>query len=546
MQKKIVFTLIVLMTVGWSLSAQTSMRVYQIMQDKCAGCHSGANPAGELDLKGSGMGIDVYNKLYEGTPKNAHAAQKDYDLIYPGRPDKSYVFRLVEDGMEPFIEMDAAEMPTTSHDNEALGLTDTEKELMRQWILYGAPLDGEVVSESLLDNYYTNGGLESFPEGRPSPPDPAKGFQVKMGPFFLEPGTSGEVEYFQKYELDNDIPLEITRIENLMDGSSSHHFILYDYNSADAAADQKPGLRLNPDHINVGLVEAVQDPTDLKLPEGAAFFWDKNKVLDLNSHYINYNNVPYKSEVYLNIYYQESGIAKQEMHSDLIANFICIPNNGDPYSVQDIVTSEAGGLEDIYIWGLSGHTHQLGRGYKIWRRENGEATELLYDASCWNGEPDCASPYYDYRHIPFRYFDDFVQLDVSPGNGFVHEATWVNNTDGVVCWGDTSDDEMMVMIVMFLTDLTGVVTDVENPNAEVEILTANPNPMTESTMISLPDDAGTIDFVLYDVLGNQIRMIQNISDPQIIIDRGNLSAGMYVYHIENEAGKVFSGKLLVQ
>jgi len=273
-----------------------------------------------------------------------------------------------------------------------------------------------------------------------------------MGPFFLEAGSTGELEYFQKYELDNENPIEVTRIENLMDGNSSHHFIMYDYNDATSAASQQAGLRLNPDHFNVGLVEAVQDPTDLKLPQGTAFFWDANKVLDLNSHYINYHNVPYKSEVYANIYYQESGIAAQEMHADLVANGICIPNNGDMYSVTHTVDSQ--GDDDVYVWALSGHTHQLGRGYKIWTRKNSAADELIYDAACYNGIPGCVSPNYDYQHIPFRYFDNLMPLNISVSTGLVHEATWLNDTDNVVCWGDTSDDEMMVMIVMFLTSLS--------------------------------------------------------------------------------------------
>ena len=545
MQAKILSILMVLMTMTWTLFAQTTAsRVYQIMQDNCAGCHSNAAPDGGLDLEGDGSGVDVYNNLYATAPSNAHAADAGYELIYPGRADKSYLFRLIQDGLEPFIELDAAEMGATPHDDAAIGLTDVEKELIRQWILYGARFSGTSVDESLLEDYYTTGGMESFPNGRPAAPDPSEGFQVKMGPFFLKAGSTGELEYFQKYELDNENPIEVTRIENLMDGNSSHHFIMYDYNTTASAANQQAGLRLYADHFNVGLVEAVQDPTDLKLPEGTAFFWDANKVLDLNSHYINYHNVPYKSEVYANIYYQESGTAAQEMHADLIVKGdICIPNNGDMYSATQTVAYPVG---DIYVWALSGHTHQLGRGYKIWTRENFATGELIYDAACYNGIPGCVSPNYDYQHIPFRYFDNLMKLNMNISTGLVHEATWINDTDNVVCWGDTSDDEMMVMIIMFLTDTDGVVTDVENPEAEIETLTAYPNPMTESAVIPLPANVGTVDLHLYDVLGNQIRAIRGINDAQILINRENLAAGVYVYRIENEAGQVFSGKLLVQ
>jgi len=157
---------------------------------------------------------------------------------------------------------------------------------------------------------------------------------------------------------------------------------------------------------------------------------------------------------------------------------------------------------------------------------------LIYDAACYGGVPGCVSPYYDYRHIPFRYFDNLLPVNMSFLNGMLHEAAWVNDTDEVVCWGDTSEDEMMVMILMFLTDTDGVVTDVENPEADIDILNAYPNPMTESAIIQLPEDAGTVDLILYDVLGNQIRAMRDIRENQITIERGNLAAGMYVYHLK--------------
>lgn len=542
MKKKILLSMLVCMCISITY-AQTSLRVYQILQDNCAGCHSAASPAGGLDLQGSSA-TDVYNNVYQTTPSNTYAASKDYDIIYPGRPDKSYAFRMIQDGFEPFIEMEAGEIGATPHGDVAIGLTDVEKELMRQWIIFGAPANGTVVDETMLDTYYSGAGLETFPNGRPDAPDPSEGFQLKMGPFFIKAGLSEEVEYFQKYELDNPDDIEITRIETMMDGNSSHHFILYDFNSNSSAANQPHGLRLNADHFNVSLVEAVQDEADLRLPQGSAFFWDANKVLDFNSHYINYNNVPYKSEVYLNVYYQESGIAAQEMKSELIVNTnICIPNNGDPYSVAQTFNYPLG---DIYIWAVSGHTHKLGTGYKMWKRESGATTELIYDAACWEGVPGCVSPLYDFQHIPFRYFEPLLPLTMNFFNGFVHEASWVNDGPSEVCWGDTSDDEMMVLILMYLEDITGVTVDVEDANNPLSEVKAFPNPMSEMSIITIPENIGAVDLKLFDLLGNEIRSMTNIREQQIQLDRGQLPAGMYVYFLEEETGNSHSGKIIVE
>ncbi len=521
---------------------QTSLRVYQILQDNCASCHNSASPAAGLDLQGSSA-TDVYNNVYQATPSNSFAAGKGYDIIYPGRPDMSYAFRLIQDGLEPYIEMESAEMGATPHGDIGIGLTNVEKELIRQWIMFGAPLNGDVIDESMLETYYSGAGLETFPSGPPAAPDPAEGFQLKMGPFFIDAGQSQEVEYFQKHELFNDEAMEITRIETLMDGNYSHHFILYDYNSPSVAANQVHGLRLNPDHINVGLVEAVQDVADIRLPQGSAFFWDANKVLDFNSHYINYSNVPYKSEVYLNVYFQESGLAVQEMKSELIPNTnICVPNNGDPYSVQQTINYPLG---EVYLWGLSGHTHQLGTGYKIWKRESGAATDLIYDAACWEGVPDCVAPYYDYQHIPFRYYEPLLPLNMNFFNGFIHEASWLNDGPTQVCWGDTSEDEMMVAIMMYLEDTTGVVVNVEEPSPFGDVA-ISPNPMSDLSVITLPVDMGPVDVKVFDVLGNEVISQQNVVDNEVQLNRNNLPAGMYVYYLEDQAGNFHSGKIIME
>ena len=180
----------------------------------------------------------------------------------------------------------------------------------------------------MIEEYYTtNNGLEAFPDGPPPAPAEDEGFQIKMGSYFLEP--NGEVEYYQKYELDLPEDQEVTRID-IQFSDYSHHFLIYDFNPG-GDASTPPGLRLNAFHNDIGLVAAVQGPTDLHLPEGTAFRWEEGLVLDLNSHYINYSatNI-YKAEVYLNIYTQPVGTAAQEMKTELITHFdFWVPNDGD-------------------------------------------------------------------------------------------------------------------------------------------------------------------------------------------------------------------------
>ena len=529
----------------------TYERVYNIIQTNCASAYCHGSGSSGLNLLGTGATdaekmTDVYNKLVGVTPNNIAAAAKGDHLIYKGRMDKSFLFRKINNGIESTVSLDANEgnpMPN------ATGLTDVEKELIRQWILHGAPETGEVVKESVLTDYYVNGmANESFPNGAPAAPSPSEGFQIKMGPFFLAPqnnpqGYLDEIEYFQKWELDFMNDFEVTRIDTKM-GTYSHHFLMYDYDNPNAANALDHGLRTNISHVDISLVEAIQQPTDLRLPEGSAFNWENDIVLDLNTHYINYDaNTVHKAEVYINVYTQPKGTANQEMFTILTANpSIYIPNNGNPYTFAQTLNFNLG---PVYLWSIMGHTHQWGSGYTVNKRENGLKGDLIYDAACPQGIPNCPTPFFDYQHIPMRFFDELLPVTFNGSNGIVHEASYVNTGSAPVGWGDTSDDEMMVLVFMGLSDTTGVVTNIDkiisNPLDEMKVY---PNPATQQAVFNLPPSVQNFDFVLYDMLGREVRNINGLRNNQLVLERKQLEAGIYIFKISDEAGNIKTGKVI--
>ena len=75
----------------------------------------------------------------------------------------------------------------------------------------------------------------------------------------------------------------------------------------------------------------------------------------------------------------------QEMHTELLINYdIPIPNNSNTITHTQHVNPNFG---EIYVWGLMGHTHQYGTGYKVYERlPGGQQGELIYDASCPLGD----------------------------------------------------------------------------------------------------------------------------------------------------------------
>ncbi|MEL7220542.1 MAG: T9SS type A sorting domain-containing protein [Bacteroidota bacterium] len=545
--QRIFTTLLCMLLFTFVAQAQLSTQeeVYQIFQSKCATCHNGADAAAGLDLEGVGATEaariqDVYNNIYRQTPANATAASVGDSYIYPGRPDRSFLFRKINNGLESTLQLAADEeegisMPPYGEPQ----LTEVEKEMIRQWLLYGAPTSGTVVDRTIIEDYYAGNGEASFPDGPPPAPAPEEGYQIKMGPFYLAP--SSEVEFFQKYELTMEEAREVDRLDMLI-GNSSHHLLVYDF---EPGGDQviEDGLRLESFHDQIGLVAAVQEATDLKLPEGTAFRWAEDLVLDLNSHYINYSaSLVHQAEVYINVYTQDMNTAAQEMHTELIVNpNIYIPNNENTVVETGIISANFG---EIYLWGLMGHTHQYGKSYKVWRREAFQQEELIYDAACPQGEPGCFSPYFDYQHIPFRYFEPLEPIEMNFSNGLIHEASWVNDGPSPVWFGPTGDDEMMVLVMMFTLDSAGVVVvNTEEVVPQVDVLEVAPQPAQDWVQITSPDFIKNGTLKLLDMTGRLV-VEQSVNGLRFTLERDQWPAGMYMYQLSDENGKTYTGKLL--
>ena len=547
MNPRYTFLLIALFSSASLFAQSTLTRVYEIFEAKCTGCHGHVDPEAGLDLEGVGAtanerALDVYGHLFGVIPANADAAAKGFQYIYPGRPDRSFLFRKVNHGLEPLIELGAAEGDPMPKDEPPL--SEVERELIRQWVLFGAKPVQTVIDEQLLVDYYGGQGLASF-DTPPPPPDPSEGFQIKMGPFFLAPAGEplDEREFFQKYELDLPEALEVYRME-LLFSSYSHHFILFDYDSPSVAQNVAPGFRPEPYHQGISYTAAVQEPTDLLLPQGTAFLWGENMVLDLNSHYINYSaNQVYQAEVYVNVYTQPSGTAAQEMQTTLFANFdIYIPNDGDLHTFSKTVNSNSG---EVFLWGLMGHTHKYGKGYKVYRRTGGQQGELLYDASCPQGIPGCVSPYFDYQHIPMRLFAPLQPLTINPANGFIHEASWLNYGPEDVWYGPTSDDEMMLLVAMFTFDDEGVViADAKETAHSLPGVRVSPNPADDRLVVSLPENTGPVELQLFDALGRQVLKQEGAGTMEV--SRNNLPAGWYLYRVRDEDGRLAVGKIVFE
>jgi hypothetical protein len=531
----------------FQLSAQTSLpsvqEVYQIFQNKCSTCHSGATPAGGLDLVGTGAtelqrAQNVATKLVNVNPTNAYATSQGHKRVYPGRADRSFLFRKINRGFEPAVApLHANEGDAMPQDFPTHALTDLEKEIIRQWILFGAKSTGVLFNKSVVETFFNIGGEKSFPDGPPPAPAPGEGFQLKMGPFYL--GPDGEVEYYQKWEMNLPANVEVNGLDFKI-SPFSHHFLLYNFTGS-GAASIPAGLRLAANHSQINLVAAVQEATELRLPSNTAFKWDKNIVLDFNSHYINYSlSQPYQCEAYINVYTQSLGTAEQEMFATLLVNpSIPIPNTGN--LITHTKSEFQFGADSLYIWGLMGHTHKYGRGYKVWKRlSNGQKGELIYDASCPMAIPGCPTPWYDYQHIPIRYWEP--SLPIKWSNGIIHEAQWVNEGPTSVNFGPTSEDEMMVLIAFYTEQPISVSTKEPGDEFGQKQILVSPNPSSGIVTFTLPDGVENVrTFRLFNLMGQEVLFRRELFGPSFELDLSRLTPGVYFFDADGRRGKLERG-----
>jgi len=422
-------------------------------QNGCSGSYCHSSGSGGLTLDPNDPS-GTYASLIGVTPQNMTAMEKGDELVKPGYPERSFLYRKINGALYEDAMLESGEgdmMPQIG-----ATMSDRDKEFIRQWIYYGAPQNGKAFTDDTKDaftDYHTNGGIG--PIDKPEPPAEGEGFQLHFGSIFLPPG--GEVEYLKKHEINLPEELEINRIELFMN-DFSHHFILYKYNQA-IASNKPEGIRpvtLNTDNplinSNTQLVTAWQDNQDFRLPEGTAYKWNEETVLELNYHLLNYStSSPLAGDMYLNIYTQPAGTADKEMLSDILLNLLLfIPNDGeDKVFANSFGPNDFAGVPSntpINIWNMTSHTHKYGKDYDMYLN-GGEINGLELFEGQYNTDYTQFTGVYDYAHPPIRFFDNLIEF--MPNQSITQTAVYNNNGPTNVNFGLTTDDEMMLSMIQY-------------------------------------------------------------------------------------------------
>ncbi|HXH18996.1 MAG TPA: T9SS type A sorting domain-containing protein [Chitinophagales bacterium] len=550
------FLVSVLFIHGKIFSQTTFDRVYSILQTRCTGnCHSYGNPTGSLRFDDTKQ--NVLNNLINVTPDNDAAESRGLKRVWPGDARKSFLFQKVNRGLDANISLrndEGAPMP-----KDTLALSEVEREMIRQWIIFGAADTGyHYVDEQLITDYY-NGFAEARDPSLPVP-DPSEGYQIYYGPIFLAPGR--EIEFDAKFPLYNTEDVEVYRM-NVAMNKESHHMAVFKYKPGmDALVP--PGLkRVN----NLGDAAALffsaevvaQWPNSLEveLPQGTALMWDSNSVLNISYHILNYSDSIIAAEVYYNIYTRPrqpgtipmvSYPVRYDGHPVYqggwdVQNLILYPSPND--TTLRITQYSPDSTFYWNLWSIQAHTHKFGKDYNVWlRNPDGTKGEIIYDGS-YDVTHSFDQGFYDWEHPPLRYFDPPQSVDMTAG--MIHEAVYNNNTGDTIGFGLKTTDEMFVSYIFFTKSQTplGILPNKVFNDVHVKIY---PNPAQQQAKIHIGPDVVLKNacFRVFDLLGKEVLTVNDLSERQFVLNTQHLPGGNYFYRLVNDGQQVASGKLTVQ
>lgn len=533
-----------------SLFAQsTAESVGAIFQANCTvGCHSGSSPSANLDL--SGGALDLVSALVGVDPLNPAAQAKGYKLVDPGYPHNSFIlYKCAYEEWDDQFGMEVAEgqsMPPAGQNQ----LAKEDVELIRQWILYGAKANGVAVDPQLLDDYYNDNGMARIAK----PAAPENGFQMHLGPFFLEPGE--EVEFYKKERVFNEEEQNVVRFDAIFN-DESHHFLLFQFEEGEAESEAE-GLRpvTVQNAFDTPYMVGWVDADSTILPENTAYKIREQSVIDLNYHLINYasnGDSILAAEAYVNYYTDNETQHLIEMKSELLINLnIFILNNGQEVVFEDAVTGApvfdpSASVEDsIYVWFLSSHTHKYGTDYDIYKRNpDGSRGDQLYEGY-YNTTYDFNQGFYDWEHPGNLYFDEqFGDLmPISKRDGLIQEAKYqipgsAGETSPFITFGLTTNDEMMLSFIQYterpLSSFVTGVNDVEVKTPSIMSVYPNPTNGTSTIKFSL-DDAANVELTVFNSLGQEVSAVYN----------GTMNAGQASFQFDASAGLDPNGLYLVR
>ena len=394
-------------------------------------CTSGCHTTGSSDANQSGLALEgsgAYNALVGIAAKNAAAKADGMLRVKASDPDASYFYWKLLYLTPPAGHDYGAPMPLGKQ-----ALTYGQIEYIRRWIAAGAPATGEVADTTVLANT-TRFDVNAFTPLAP----PSQGYQLRIEPFSVAPNFERELFIYKK--VGNTTDVFVNRIETKM-RLGSHHFLVYTMRP-ETPVFGIPTVNLvrdirNPDgsmnfvnmlpmawHIFFG--GSMTPTSDYRFPDGVAMRIPANDALDLNAQYVNKTNIANIGEAYANLYtVSQASVQREAKALDM--------NNTDltlPARTRTTVTKTFAVTQTTTIFLLTSHMHARGEKFVIKIYGGARNGEVVYENTDW-------------EHPLMKPFTTPIVL--TAGQGLTSEITYNNDTDRIIKFGLTSEDEMGII-----------------------------------------------------------------------------------------------------
>ncbi len=539
------FLLILMVTV---LSVETKaqstyQQVYNVFQAKCSGCHNTSTFSGQLNL--SAAPATVYANIVGHNPVNPAALTRGDKRIDPGYPHRSFLMRKVNIGLDADNDINQPQEGAVMPNSPNPPLSSYEKELIRQWILHGAPQTGIVVDTSLINTYYTVGGINGV--STPLTPPSSNGFQVHLGKIFVAPNS--ETEIFIKYDPKLTDTTEVYQI-GLAQSPQSHHFVIYKF-YAGQAVNFPEGLRdtSQTSHGSADILAAFAPSTTTHiLPPTTAYQLPKTVMLDLNYHIVNSNPTQVlAAEVYFNMDTQPKGTALKFMYSRFFPDLgIVLPPHDTTIVTQTATDSSETNMWEIWI--MYTHTHKYGIDYDVYKRTpSGTMGQQVYEGFMdWTYTFNQGYYATGVEATEEHFTSPF--LEINPYEGLIHQAKWYVSGPDTMFFGLTSQQEMMVMGFQYTYGPPIPLSSIQKINNTSSDVKFYPNPFSQNTTINIDTkemiDPKELNLQIFDMLGNLVYTQRlNSKREKLYL---TLNDGMYFYRVNDEKNIFLStGKIMV-
>lgn len=272
-------------------------------------------------------------------------------------------------------------------------------------------------------------------------PAPGTGFQVHVPPFPVPPQF--EREWFMRLPIGNTQDIYVTRFHSKC-RPGTHHLVAYGYQDENDPlnpqigvmrdqnrADGRGNFRSNM-NMDINFFTAQTEEFALDFPPGMAVYLKGGATMDLNSHYFNITDQTQFGEVYLNVHTVDSSQVSTILYTELVDNSdeLRLP----PRQTTTISHTELATDQHMMLYSITSHMHKRGKLFKVFVAGGPRDGELLLESN-------------DYKHPPQIFLD--TPLEIVPGIGLRTEVTYENETDRVITFGVTSEDEMGIAFFLY-------------------------------------------------------------------------------------------------